>query len=431
WLSFDDLVESHDPLIEPVTRGPDDLAVVCYTSGTSGSPKGVAHTHGSVFARHGGDRPRRVPGRMLVVLPLNSLGAGMLTGRLAHQWTEILLERFEPRSFLSAIEHHRVSTLVMMPSMGEALVALPELDRYDLSSLRYVGFTGAHVPAPLLARLATVLPVAPAVAYGMTETGGAVAASGLSSKPGSAGHIAKHVDVRIVGEDGQDLADGEVGEILVRTPWMGAGYYGQPEETAAAFADGWLRTGDLGFIDDDRELFIVGRRKDLIIQSGVKIHPNDVAEVIRRMPGAGECAVVGVPHAVLGEEVVACIVRQPDATITGDQVLAHCRAHLDARKVPARVWFCEELPKTASGKVTPQQLRDRLIADEAAVSDTDLVRRLRSAVPSERPPMLRETVERQLCRVALAAPRADDAPALHAGTTFGEIGLDSLGMAQF
>ena len=429
WIGFDPLIEQHQALSPSIARDASDPAIICYTSGTSGAPKGVVHTHGSVQARHGG-ATRRLVAKVLVALPLGTLGASALTGRLAHQHTLVIHEKFEPRLFLSAIERHRVTKLVLVPSMGEALAALPDLSTFNLSSLRSVSFTGAEVPAPLLAKLAAVLPINPSIAYGMTETGGGIAASGLVSKPGSVGRILKGVDVRIVDHDGHELPCGQVGEIHVRTPWMGAEYFHQPDETAATFSDGWIRTGDLGYIDEDRELFLAGRQKDLIIQNGVKVAPREVVAVLRGLADVGECAVVGVPHALLGEQVVACVVRRAASQITADEILAHCRVHLDPRKVPVRVWFGDELPKTPNHKIDAPALRQRLMTEQAAVIETDVVRRLRSAAGTERMPLLRDVVHQQLLRI-LPPDRAASSPAIvDAAATFGELGLDSLRIAQ-
>jgi pimaricinolide synthase loading module/candicidin polyketide synthase FscA len=212
---------------------------------------------------------------------------------------------------------------------------------------------------------------------------------------------------------------------------MGAGYFRQPDETAATFSDGWIRTGDLGYIDGDRELFLAGRQKDLIIQNGVKVAPREVVEVLRGLPDVGECAVVGVPHALLGEQVVACVVRRAAAQITADQILAHCRVHLDPRKVPVRVWFGDELPKTSNHKIDAPALRQRLMSEQAAVIDTDAVRRIRSAAAAEQIPLLRDVVHQQLLRILPASDRAPSNPATgHFSATFGELGLDSLRIAQ-
>jgi acyl-CoA synthetase (AMP-forming)/AMP-acid ligase II/3-oxoacyl-(acyl-carrier-protein) synthase/thioesterase domain-containing protein/acyl carrier protein len=428
-IGMDTLIRQHEPLATPLARDANDPAVLSYTSGTSGAPKGVVHTHGSITARHGGGT-RRLRERILIALPLGTLGAGMLTGRLAHQWTLVLQDTFEPHAFLDAIARQRITKLVLVPAMGEAIAAQPDLRSFDLSSLRSVGFTGADVPPALLARLATVLPVNPSVAYGMTETGGGIAATGLGSKPGSVGRILKGVDVKIVGERGEALPHGETGEIYARTPWMGAGYFGQPEETAASFTGGWIRTGDLGYIDDDNELFLVGRRKDLIIQAGVKVAPREVIDALRQSSDIDECAVVGVPHALLGEQVVACVVRREGSTISEHEVLEHCRAHIDPRKVPARVVFRDALPKTPNRKVNMGELRQHVLAQQSAVVETDTIRRLRSAASGERLGIFREVVQQQLARLLPRVEDGADPPWIDPHATFGALGLDSLRVAQ-
>ena len=208
---------------------------------------------------------------------------------------------------------------------------------------------------------------------------------------------------------------------------MGSGYYRQPEETAAAFADGWLRTGDLGYLDEDRELFLVGRQKELIIQSGVKVAPRDVVEVVRRLPGVEECAVVGVPHAVLGEQVVACVVRRAESQITGDEILAHCRAHLEPRQgTRARVVLrgtAEDAERQDQGPGAPPAADDR-----AGGRDRDRPGSAASfggagATAAGAP---RGRASSSSVRILPARPSASRPLPIACGATFGELGLDSL-----
>jgi acyl-CoA synthetase (AMP-forming)/AMP-acid ligase II/3-oxoacyl-(acyl-carrier-protein) synthase/thioesterase domain-containing protein/acyl carrier protein len=421
----DGLLDEHPPadiaddagLTVPVPRSLQDPALVCYTSGTGGTPKAVVHTHGSLHARHGGGT-RRNAARVLAALPLGTLGASMLTGRLAHQHTLILQERFEPRAFLRAIADFRITKLVLMPSMAEAIVAQPDVETFDLSSLKSVNLTGAAISPELFTRLAAIVPVQPSVVYGMTETGGGIAATGMGTKPGSVGRILRGVQVRIVKSDGRDAAQGEAGEIHVRTPWMAAGYLRTGQEPANGFDDEYIRTGDLGYVDADGELFLTGRLKDIITQNGMKILPREVATVIRQLDGVAECEVVGAPHAMLGEQVVACVVREPEAQIAEAAIINHCRRQLDPRKSPIWVRFLDQLPRNAAQKIDQGALRHLVAAGPARQPDV-------APLPASRPERLAAMTSLLLACVRNLLPHR--APR---GVTFGDMGLDSVAIAQ-
>jgi acyl transferase domain-containing protein/acyl-CoA synthetase (AMP-forming)/AMP-acid ligase II/thioesterase domain-containing protein len=428
WVDLITLEREGEPLDVVIARRPSDPAMICYTSGTSGRPKGVVYTHGSVIAAHRGPA-RSGDGTVVTALPLNTFGGWALTGRLVFRWTLVLLGSFEPRAFLHAVETHRAHTLALVPSMCEALVALPEDERFDLSSLRRVTITGAHVSPFLVERLTRVLGVVPSVGYGMTEVGGGIAGTSISSKKGSVGRLVPGTEIRILGADGLQLSHGDVGEICVKTPWMAQGYVGEPGDAATVFEDGWVRTGDIGYLDAQRELFVLGRQKDIIIQGGMNVHPAEVVEVITQVPGVRECAVVGMPHELLGEEIVGIVVAD-DVTLTDGLIIERCRVSMDARKVPVRVRFWEAIPRTGAGKVDKEAIRSRLRTEWTPNASPELSARLRLSAPPLRRVLARETIERALRRVLGESTRIPQTEALDPRTPLGEFGVDSLGAAR-
>ncbi|HVK84832.1 MAG TPA: alpha/beta fold hydrolase [Kofleriaceae bacterium] len=431
WESFEQLVEQHAPLAEPVKRSTDDIAQITYTAGTTGAPKGVVFTHAMLAARLrlvAVQQNRRDPEAPMVLLSVLPMGHAFGTVALLHRFVVktklICMAEFDPSTVLQAIEEHRVEFAPLVPAMAEALLASPELGRRDVSSLRGLAVGGAPVSKELVERMQAAFGFRPTVGYGMTEMPGITFNTG-TSKPGSVGRLIPGVAARIVDRELRDLPPGEVGEVLVKAPWMSATYYGSTEGASTKVRDGWLHTGDLGYFDADKELFLVGRSKEIIIQAGNNVYPHEVTEVLARMPGVVECAAVGVPNEFLGEEVVACVVPAPGATLTAEAVIAHCRAGLDVRKVPVRVHFVDALPKTELGKVKAHVLREQIERARAAVRETELVRALRADPAGVRRERLREAIEARLHEV-LRAPRAP----IDARTPFGDLGLDSLGAVE-
>ena len=428
WESFDSLVEAHTPLAEPIARAPGDLAQIAYTAGTTGIPKGVVYTHGTLTARLRflGAQQNRRDGAMvlLAVLPMgHAFGTIPLLYRFVLPTKLVCLAEFRAEAVLAAIAQHRVEFAPLVPAMCEALLASPELGRHDLSSLRNIAVGGAPVSNALADRMEAAFKFRPTVSYGMTELPGITFNTG--AKRGSVGRLIPGVASRIVDDRGEDRPPGEVGEILLKAPWMSGLYYGQSPEASTKLRDGWLHTGDLGYFDADRDLFIVGRSKELIIQAGNNVYPQEVVEVLSRLTGVAECAVVGVPNELLGEEVVACVVAAPGAKLTAGVVIAHCRAGLDPRKVPVRVHFIDALPKTELGKIKAHVLRDQIELERAGVHETPLVRRLRASTPAMRRDQLREALEARL-RDVLRLPSGE----LDPRATFGGLGLDSLGAVE-
>ncbi|HEY4181388.1 MAG TPA: beta-ketoacyl synthase N-terminal-like domain-containing protein [Kofleriaceae bacterium] len=416
------LISDHAPLATPVSRGPDDIAQIVYTSGTTGQPKGVVWTHGTVDVRYSPFAEKRAPTakprRHMCALPMAAaFGSQYLYLRLLQKMTLVLLERFSPDAFLAAVERYKIEAAWLVPSMCEALLALPDAP-HDVSSLGSLLVGGSTVSSSLVDRFKKRFGVRITTIYGLTELG-PVASTSAGDARGDVGKLRDGMRVRVLGPTGIELAAGDVGEIELFAGQMRAQYYQAAEPT-----DEWFRTGDVGYVSADGALRIVGRSKDIIIQGGTNVHPQQVVEAIRRLDGVADCAVVGVPDPFLGEAVVACVVRAPGAAIDADAVLAHCRANLDRRRAPVRVQFFAALPRNELGKVRVLALQEAIATAQAAVVETQLVRAVRAAVSVERIAILRRAVEAQLAAILGVPVPPDDE------STFGQLGLDSMGAVQ-
>jgi rifamycin polyketide synthase module 1/2/3 len=434
WIRLDGLIASHPPMAEAVPRAAGDLAQISYTSGVSSVPKGVILSHGTFEGRAElAKRQRAGAGAgpegtvRLALLPFSySWGSSILFATMREKTKLVCLATFEPAAALSAVERHRVERMALVPPMCEALVAFPGARRFDLSSLATVEVGGAPVADELLDRFESALGVRPVTLYGMTEQGIPTLPS-PTRKPGSCGRLRAGVEARIVDRDGRDLPTGEVGELLLASPGTAAGYYRDPDATARTFRNGWLHTGDLARLDDDRDLYIVGRLKELIIQGGVNVSPADVVHVLSQLHGVGDCAVVGVPSSFLGEEVTACVVLADGARVSEDAVLEHCRRNMDVRKAPTQVRFVPELPRTSAGKVRLADLRTQVMSEPAAIENTELVAELHGMEPHRRLPRLRAVILSCVRGILPAGSGESLAEAAHTGHTFAEMGITSFG----
>jgi long-chain acyl-CoA synthetase len=354
-----------------VDLGPDDVAVLTYTSGTTGPPKGAMLTHGGIshnaqlaaqwFALGPGDP-------ILAMAPLFHV-----TGLVLHlgiSWfagAPVLLgHRFHPAQILDAVERHRPTMTVAAITAYIALLEDPSLAGRDLSSLRTVLSGGAPVTLGVVDRFESVTGLRIAPVYGLTET----SSPSHLVPPGLRPPVDPETGVLSVGlpvpgctvdvldlTTGEPVAPGEAGELAIRGPMVVPGYWGRPQESAAAIPDGRLLTGDVGLRDEAGWFFVVDRRKDLIIASGYKVWPREVEEVLQTHPGVSEAAVVGQPDAYRGETVVAYVVLSAGSVVAADELVDYCRERLAAYKYPRTVHVVEDIPKTASGKVLRRTLR--------------------------------------------------------------------------
>lgn len=364
---------------EPVVTGhetdPDETALILYTSGTTGRPKGVELTHASllwnaraVAAGFMPDGPRTVA---LGVLPLfHSFGHTVIQHAvLLAGGTAVLLPRFSPAAAVEAMHRHRVTFLAAVPVMYLSLHRyVEELGASVPVSLRQCISGAAPMPAEIMRAFEARFGVAVLEGYGLSETSPVASQNriGRYRKPGSIGIPLDGVDFRLVDDEGRVLGEcGVRGEIEIRGPLLMKGYWNQLQATAEVLRDGWLRTGDIATRDEDGDYFIVDRKKDLILHGGFNVSPREVEEVLLRHPAVADAAVVGVPDHRLDEEVVAVVVLRPGAEVGAESLIAHCRGRLAPYKVPRRVLFAPMLPRGPSGKLLRRSIRDRYLSDPA------------------------------------------------------------------
>ena len=372
----------------PATRGGEDIAVLCYTSGTSGRARGVLLSHRALLAnvaQCAALRPQPVTAsdRVLLSLPLShayGLGPGLLQVAAAAA-TAVVLPKFGVQEALAAIETNRVTTVVGVPAMYAALLTAPD-DRLReaLATVRLFTSGAAPLPPSVLAgiRRLTGLPVYEG--YGLTETG-PVLTSTLASgyaKAGSVGRTIPGVELRLVDNDGDPLPgpdpddelddeSGGTGLVAASGPNLFSGYW--PDGAHGPDGHGWFRTGDIGYLDADGDLHLVDRANDLIIVNGFNVYPHEVEHVLGQLAGVAEAAAVGVADERTGEAVRAVIVPQPGAQLSPERVIQHCATRLARFKVPSAVEFAESLPRTATGKLARAFLRAPLLTEQDAERD--------------------------------------------------------------
>ncbi|CAL9398545.1 Long-chain-fatty-acid--CoA ligase [Streptomyces sp. enrichment culture] len=349
-----------------------DPALISYTSGTSGTPKGAVNPHGALTH----NARRQVVGHPLpegaayfALAPLFHI-TGMvceLGACLANAGTLVLAHRFDPAVVLDAFLEHRPAYTIGPATAFTALAAHPAATRDHFASFRVVSSGGAPVPPALVERLRARFGIRLRNGYGLTESSAAVASVPVhldapvdpASGTLSVGLPGADTAVRILDGSGAEVPVGEIGEIAVRGPQLAHGYWGRPEETAEAFPGGELRTGDVGFMDAEGWLYVVDRKKDVINASGFKVWPREVEDVLHTHPAVREAAVVGVPDAYRGETVKAYVSLLPGAAADPAELSAYCRARMAAYKYPREVEVLPVLPKTTSGKILRRELRDR------------------------------------------------------------------------
>lgn len=350
----------------PVAVASTDLAILQYTGGTTGTPKGAMLSHRALVANvtqcHAWHSGVRVGDRILAVMPFfHVYGLTVVMNfAVSSGLTMVLIPRPDLRHIFLAIEKHRPRFFPGAPRIYILLNESPELARHDLRSIEWFLSGSAPLPLEVLERFEQLTGGKVLEGYGLTEAAPVTHSNPRlgARKPGSVGLPMPDVDCKIVDiETGtREVAPDEAGELCVRGPNLMDGYWNRPEETAVALRDGWLHTGDIVRMDEDGYFFVVDRKKEMIIVSGFKVYPREVDEVLYAHPAILEAAAVGVRHASKGEVVKAFVVLRPGATATAKDLIDHCRASLAPYKVPVDIAFRDALPKTLIGKVLRREL---------------------------------------------------------------------------
>ena len=346
-------------------RGDDDDAVILYTSGTTGKPKGAQLTHANLV-RNAELTARTLlqsnPGDVLMgCLPLFhvfgltcGLNAAIATGSML-----TLLPRFDPAKALEIIKRDAVTIFEGVPTMYAAILHHPGADPAMTASLRVCVSGGAAMPVEILRGFEEKFGCVILEGYGLSETSPVASFNHPDQvrKPGSIGTPVEGVQMRLVDDEGRSVPEGEIGEIAIRGHNVMKGYWGNPKATAETMTEGWFRTGDLAKVDSDGYYHIVDRKKDLIIRGGYNVYPREIEEVLHEHPAVAEVAVIGIPHAELGEEVAVAVALKPGATATPDELRSFVKDRVAAYKYPRQVWLVESLPKGPTGKIVRREVR--------------------------------------------------------------------------
>jgi long-chain acyl-CoA synthetase len=370
----------YEPLLTAAAPAPahdsveDDDALIVYTGGTTGRPKGVRLSHRNIVSNGlqvGFECPARADDVYLHVAPMFHSADLLATAYTMAGAAHAFLPKFSGQALLEAIQAHRVTSTMLTPTMAILAIREPDLDRIDLSSLRQVLYGSSPMAVEWIGQLLERLPGVEIVqGYGLTETSPILTilhmteheraiATGEYDILKSAGRPIPGVDMRIVDVNDRELPIGQPGEVTVRAPNVSMGYLKRREATEAAFHDGWFYTGDIGRLDERGYLYLLDRKKDMIITGGENVFSLEIETVLHQNPKVHECAVIGVPDETWGEALLAVVVPKPGETLTDEEMITHCRGKIGGYKIPRRYEFLEALPKSAMDKILKTELRRR------------------------------------------------------------------------
>jgi long-chain acyl-CoA synthetase len=363
---FEKLLAEHEPDRGMADKSAGDTAVILYTSGTTGKPKGAELTHANLYRNSAGVSQKL--GEMseddvlLGALPLfHSFGQTCtMNSAVSVGATVTMLPRFDPDKALDIIARDTVTIFQGVPTMYNAMLHSKSCDSADCSTLRLCMSGGAAMPAELMREFEEKFGCMILEGYGLSETSPVASFNhpDRERKPGSIGTPIEGVEMQVWDDDGNELRQGEVGEIVIRGHNIMKGYWNREEANKEAItADGWFRTGDMAKVDEDGYFFIVDRKKDLIIRGGYNVYPREIEEVLYAHPAIQEAAVVGVPHDELGEEVGAAVVLKEGESVEADELKSYVKEQVAAYKYPRRIWFVDELPKGPTGKILKREIK--------------------------------------------------------------------------
>ncbi|MER5686693.1 long-chain fatty acid--CoA ligase [Streptomyces sp. NPDC002205] len=362
--AFDELLVSAPPVEDLTDRHEDDTAVILYTSGTTGQPKGAELTHANLT------RNCDIVATELLRLTADDVVFGglplfhafgqtcTLNAAVASGACLTLLPRFDAGKALGILAGHGVTVFAGVPTVFSRMLQQPDRGAYDDSRLRVSLSGGAAMPVQVLHDFQAAFHCPVLEGYGLSETSPVASFNTLQAgpRPGSVGTPIRGVEMRVVDKDGKEVPHGETGEITIRGHNVMKRYWRRPEETAAAIRDGWLHTGDLGRVDQDGYFWIVGRTKDVIIRGGYNVYPREIEAVLYEHPAVADAAVVGLPNPDLGEEVGAAVVLKPGAHTTAEELRDYVKGQVAAYKYPRKVWITDTLPKGPTGKVLKREI---------------------------------------------------------------------------
>jgi long-chain acyl-CoA synthetase len=361
--AFAKLLGEADVVDDVVERDDDEPAVIIYTSGTTGTPKGATLTHANIAS--GADVARDLVDAdsdtvTVATLPLFHVFGmnSVMNVTVRARALLTLIPRFDPGTALEVIARDKATTFAGVPTMYSAMLNHPDREQHDTSSLELCVSGGSAMPVEVLRGFDEAFGCKVLEGYGLSET------TGMSSfnlpdrerKPGSIGLPVGGTEMKVVDSDGQEVAQGEPGEIVTRGPFVMKGYWGRDDATAEVMSDGWFHTGDIATVDEEGYFFIVDRKKDLIIRGGYNVYPREIEEVLYEHPAVREAAVVGVPDDSLGEEVGAAVALKDGQEVSEDELRAFVKERVAAYKYPRAVWFVDDLPKGPTGKILKREI---------------------------------------------------------------------------
>jgi len=374
-IAHHDLLASHSGQEPDVQVDEDDPVCIIYTSGTTGVPRGALYTQrrfiedSKTLVIDMGLQPGHK--RVLITPLFHVAGNTHFRSSLYIGGCNIILKFFDPAATLQIIQNERATHMDLVPTHLVAMLNLPDLNKYDISSMKFLWYGASPMPLEVLKKGMKVFGPIFAQGYGQSESGPAI--SHLSKedhnvldrpekeqkKLVSAGRPDIGVQVRIVDDEGNDVKPGEVGEIIVWSKHIMVEYWHKPDDTRTNIVNGWLHTGDMGYYDEEGYIYIVDRRKDMIISGGENVYPREVEEILYRHPAVLEAAVIGVPDPYWIEKVHAVVVTKKGASTTAEELIAFCKERIAGYKAPKSVEFVDSLPKNPAGKILKRELREK------------------------------------------------------------------------